>query len=154
MNEKPFDASIGLRKKFASIVATGDSDGNPVTLTDAYVAVYDRSHIDRQRARINAGRVFRRKSTQLFLQEILENCRDKFIELSPAAQERLDALSCSAESEKVKLQANLEILDRAGLKPPQRVEVGTVGVFGSLSAEDIREEVRNRLEGNKDGSNE
>lgn len=38
-------------------------------------------------------------------------------------------LAISAESEAVRVQAAKDLLDRAGLKPPERVEAAVVGAF-------------------------
>ena len=75
-----------------------------------------------------------------------EAVRLQLIAEAPAAFERLKILSETASGEKVKLEANLQILDRAGLKPPQRVEQIQIGLWGSLSQEDMRSLVKRRLE--------
>lgn len=77
---------------------------------------------------------------------IQEAVRLQIITEAPAAFVRLKELAENAKGEKVKLEANLEILDRAGLKPPARVEQISIGLWGSLSQEDMRNLVRRRIE--------
>jgi len=71
--------------------------------------------------------------------------RAKFVELAPEALERIEALARDATQEKVKLQANLEILDRAGLAAPQRVEISAIGIFGEAKVEDIAAIIRQNM---------
>lgn len=75
-----------------------------------------------------------------------EAVRLQLIAEAPAAFERVKEIAENAKGEKVKLEANLEILDRAGLKPPQRVEQIQIGLWGSLSSQDMREIVKRRIE--------
>jgi hypothetical protein len=77
---------------------------------------------------------------------IQEATRLQIVMEAPAAFERVKQLSESAKGEKVRLDANIEILDRAGLKPPQRVEQIQIGLWGSLSTEDMRNLVKRRIE--------
>jgi len=63
--------------------------------------------------------------------------------------ERVKDLAINAKTERVKLDANLEILDRGGMKSPQRIESLQIGIFGSMNPEDMKEILRKNLEGKK-----
>lgn len=80
------------------------------------------------------------------IEEIQQGLRAQYILLSPEALANLVDLANHAESEKVKLEANKEILYGAGLKPPEQIEMKQVGIFGSASPEDIRDLIRKQLE--------
>lgn len=71
--------------------------------------------------------------------------RAKFVEMAPAAQERLEELAKNADSEKVRLEANIQILDRAGLKPPDKVELAGVGIFGDAPMDEIVKLIQKNL---------
>lgn len=80
-----------------------------------------------------------------YIDQLQQMMRAKFIELAPEALDRIEELAKSATQEKVKLQANLEILDRAGLGAPQRVEISSIGVFGEAKVEDIAAIIRQNM---------
>lgn len=67
----------------------------------------------------------------------------------PDALERVKDLARNAKAERVKLDANLEILDRGGMKAPQRVENLQIGIFGSLDADDLKAILKKNLEEKK-----
>jgi len=69
------------------------------------------------------------------------------VELAPEALDRILDLAINAKQEKVRLQANLEILDRAGLGAPQKVEIAAVGLFGDAQPDDIIKMIRKNMEG-------
>lgn len=58
-------------------------------------------------------------------------------------------LARNAKAERVKLDANLELLDRGGMKAPQRVENLQIGIFGSLEADDLKAILKKNLEEKK-----
>jgi hypothetical protein len=64
----------------------------------------------------------------------------------PEALERVKSLAQNAKTERVKLDANLELMDRGGMKAPQRIESLQIGIFGSLNTEDLKAVLRNNLE--------
>jgi hypothetical protein len=80
------------------------------------------------------------------IEEIQQGIRAQFVLLSPEALDNIINLANNAESEKVRLEANREILWGAGLKPPEQVELKAIGIFGSASVEDIRDMIRAQLE--------
>ena len=80
------------------------------------------------------------------IEEIQQGLRAQYIMLAPEALQNLVDLANNAESEKVKLEANRAILEGAGMRPPQQVELKQVGIFGSASPEDIRDLIRRQLE--------
>lgn len=93
-----------------------------------------------------AYRLLRNKHIKTLIEQIQQDMRSKFVLLAPAALERLEDLAENADSEKVKLEANKEILDRAGLKAPDKVELSLPGVFGSADPEDIKKAIRRKQE--------
>jgi hypothetical protein len=72
--------------------------------------------------------------------------RARFVLIAPEAQERLENLSKTAISEHVRLQANLEILDRAGLDSPKKVELSGLGVFGDAKPDDLKDLIKRKCE--------
>jgi hypothetical protein len=112
----------------------------------AYKEVYDpKKVINDQAARSMGMKVLNRPQVKALVDALQQGVRYQFILMAPAAQERLEDLAVNAKSEKVKLDANIEILDRAGFKPPEKVELATVGIFGSASPDEIREVLRQNL---------
>lgn len=89
-------------------------------------------HGNATRAAIEAG--FSPKSAEQkgcnlksrFALEITVATRKAIIDAVPSALAQLKTLSLEAESESVRLQACKDVLDRAGLKPTDRVETITV----------------------------
>jgi hypothetical protein len=126
--------------KFAQLVASG------VGPTDAYKQVYPDKALRLKRIAVAAYHLAHNPKVREQITIIQEAVRLQLIAEAPAAFDRLKELSENAKGEKVKLDANIEILDRAGLKPPQRVEQIQIGLWGSLSQEDMRSIVKRRLE--------
>lgn len=79
------------------------------------------------------------------IEEIQQGIRLQLVLLAPEALENILALARNAENERVKLDANKEILYGAGMRPPEQVELKTVGIFGSASPEEIRDAIRAQL---------
>lgn len=122
------------------MVATGD------TLVDAFTEAFpDRSHS--KWVHKYAYKVAKDPRIRDQIELIQQAVRAQFVIAAPKAFQNLLDLADNAKGEKVKLQANVEILDRAGLKPPEKVEMLHVGIFGSASNEDIRSLIRGRIEG-------
>lgn len=91
-----------------------------------------------------AYRLLRNPRIKALIEEIQQDMRSKFTLLAPEAMARLEDLAENADSEKVKLQANLEILDRAGLKAPDKVELSLPGIFGDADPEKIKQMIRDK----------
>lgn len=85
-------------------------------------------------------------NVRAYVEQLQQAMRQKFVEMAPSAQIRLEELSLSATSEKVRLEANIQILDRAGMKPPEKVEFSGIGIFGNASIDEIREQLRKSVE--------
>jgi hypothetical protein len=126
--------------KFAQLVAEG------VGPTEAYRRTYPDKVERLKNLRVAAYTLAHNPKVREQIAILQEAVRLQLITEAPAAFERIKQLSESASGEKVKLEANLQILDRAGLKPPQRVEQIQIGLWGSLSTQDMRELVKRRLE--------
>ncbi len=90
--------------------------------------------------------VLSRPKIKGLIEELQQGMRYQFIIMSPAALQRLEDLAMNAVSEKVKLDANLEILDRGGMKPPERVEVVHTGIFGEASLADVKGILKRNLD--------
>lgn len=123
--------------KFAEKVAEGK------TLTDAYKDAHP--EYDGPHAKDLAKKVNKLPKVRAYIDQLQQMMRAKFVELAPEALQRIEDLAMNATQEKVKLQANLEILDRAGLAAPQRVEIATIGIFGEASPEDIAAIIRQNM---------
>ena len=80
------------------------------------------------------------------IEEVLQGCRAQFVFLAPQAIERIQKLSENAESEKVKLEANKDILDRAGLRPPEQIQITQSDVFGSVDLNDIKNYIKSKMD--------
>lgn len=94
----------------------------------------------------DAWRALRHPNIRQLIEEIQQDSRSQFVVMAPEAIDRLLDLAMNAQSEKVRLEANVEIIDRAGLKPPDKVELHHLGVFGDLGTDDIRNMIRKNLE--------
>ena len=74
-----------------------------------------------------------------FAKEINEITRQMIQDSVPAAINQMRVLADSAESESVRLAANKDLLDRAGLKPTERVETQISHVEQASTDELVRE---------------
>lgn len=111
-------------------------------ITESYRRAYPKA--SEKWASTEAYHLMRNPRIKALIEEIQQDTRSKFILLAPAALERLEDLAENADSEVVKLKANQEILDRAGLKAPDKVELSLPGVFGDASPEVIRAMIRDK----------
>lgn len=124
--------------KFATLIANGTPLGDaykeafPEKGSSKYISVY-------------ATRLVRNPKVREYIDIIQQATRMQFIMETPQAFERINELSKSAESEKVRLEATRDILDRGGLKPPERVESLHIGIFGSASTADIKTLIRGKI---------
>jgi hypothetical protein len=133
------------QREFAEYLASGE-----YTKSEAYLKAYGKDNPNIKNPSNHANKLLKSSPRlRTYIEQLQQAMRYKFVEMAPAAQERLESLAASADSEKVKLQANIEILDRAGLKPPERVEMTQVSIFGEASLDDIRNIVRRNLEGDE-----
>ena len=94
----------------------------------------------------DAQKLLRDPRIKDMIDQIQQDCRAQFVIIAPEALERLEELAEGAESEMVKLKANIEILDRGGLGAPQKVELQHLGVFGTMGVDEIKEIVRKNIE--------
>lgn len=111
-------------------------------ITESYRKAYPESHT--KYASVEAYRLLRNPKIKALIEQIQHDLRQKFVLVAPEALQKLIELSQSADSEKVQLEASLELLDRAGLVKVQKVEFSPLGVFGSLDPEDIKKQIRER----------
>lgn len=129
--------------RFAQLVATG------ISPTEAYKQTYPDQALRSKNLTVMAYKLAHNPKVREQITILQEAVRLQLIAEAPAAFDRVRELAENAKGEKVRLDANLEILDRAGLKPPSRVESIQIGLWGSLGAEDIRGLVKRRLENQK-----
>jgi phage terminase small subunit len=94
-----------------------------------------------------AWRLLKNPKIRDLIDQIQQDVRARFVLMAPEALERLENLAKDADSEKVRLEANKEILDRAGLKPPEKVELSHLGIFGGTSLEEVKDIIRSNIEG-------
>jgi len=126
---------------FATLVGQGEG------LSSAYRKAFP-GKAQRHRLDVYAYQLAKNPKVREQISIIQEAVRLQIITEAPAAFERIRELAEGAQHEKIRLDANRDILDRAGLKPPQKVESLHVGLWGSLSQEDVRNMIRNKLENN------
>lgn len=81
------------------------------------------------------------------VEDMQQGMRAQFVLLAPDALNNLWELANSAASEKVRLEANREILYGAGLRPIEEVKLTSSGLFGGTTVDDIRELIRQHIEG-------
>ena len=91
-----------------------------------------------------AYQLLRNPKIKALIEQLQQDMRSKFVLLAPSALHRLEDLAENADSEMVKLQANKEILDRAGLRAPDKVELSMPDIFGSADPEDIKKRIKQR----------
>lgn len=125
--------------KFAQEVAKG------TRLNEAYTLAFPDSKGSKL---VNnyASRLVRNPKVRQEIELLQHAARMQFIMDAPRAAQKMIELSENAKQERVQLEATKDILNRAGLQPPQRVETVAIGIFGSASSEDIRALLRNNLE--------
>ena len=125
--------------KFASLIAGG------VAIPEAYKQAFPDKSSSKWVA-VNAYRLAKNKKIRDYIDTIQQATRLQIILEMPNVFDRVKKLAEGAESERVQLDANLELWDRGGLKAPQRVESVQIGVFGSLDPEDMKKLIKEKLE--------
>lgn len=121
-------------------------------ITESYRRAYPNSSA--KWAAQESYRLMRNPHIKTLLEQLQQDLRAKFTLLAPEALARLEDLAENADSEKVKLAANMEILDRAGLKAPDKVELSLPGIFGDASPESIKKMIRDKQELKEKANNE
>lgn len=129
------------QKKFAEVYAeTNDA-------VKAYkVAYLDDSKKEVKYLKSTAFHKLDNPGVRALIEDIQQAMRAQYIMLAPEALENLVDLAANAENEKVKLDANREILHGAGMKPVDEVTLKAVGIFGGASLEDIKARLRQNME--------
>jgi hypothetical protein len=135
-NDKP----NAQQTKFAQIY----SETNDAIL--AYKTAYPENAAKAKYLNSSAYHKLDNPKVKALIDEIQQGLRAQFIMLAPEALDQLVNLANNAESEKVKLEANKEILYGAGLRPPEQIEMKQVGMFGGASPEAIRDMIRAQLD--------
>ena len=87
-----------------------------------------------------ASSLERRHDIVAELQRLKEELKKKIVEEAPDAFNRLVELSKFARSEKVRLDANKDILNRAGFQEP--VKLQTLAIFSFMTPEQLKEMLR------------
>jgi hypothetical protein len=111
-------------------------------ITESYRKAYPQSAS--KWASTEASHLLRNPRIKSLIEQIQQDMRSKFTLLAPEAMSRLEDLAENADSEKVKLAANLEILDRAGLRAPDKIELSLPGIFGDADPEKIKQMIRDK----------
>lgn len=124
--------------RFAALIASGKS------APDAYKEVFPERSSSKWIAS-NAYRLAKNPKIKEYIDTIQQATRLQIVLELPDALERVKDLAKNAKTERVKLDANLEIMDRGGMKAPQRVESIQIGIFGSLDAEDMKVMLKHNL---------
>ena len=132
----PTEAQLNFAKDVVS--------SNFENITESYKKAYPNASA--KWASQEAYQLLHNRHIKSLIEQIQQDIRSKFTLVAPAAFDQLIDLAENADSEKVKLTAILEILDRGGFTKPNRVELELTGVFGSASPEDIRDEIRRKQE--------
>jgi hypothetical protein len=109
-------------------------------ITESYRKAYPNSKWATQ----DAYKLLRNPRIKGLIEQISQDVRAKFTLLAPEALQRIQDLAENADSEKVKLAANLEILDRGGFRAPDKVELSLPGIFGDANPEAIKKMIKDR----------
>ena len=145
MNRDPNKNQLDFIRKYTEKVS--DMVDNKAAARDSYREVYDpNSKKTTQQIARSTNDILRNPKIKSVIDQIQQGCRLQFTLMAPDALVRLEEMAKNAKGEKVKLQANIEILDRAGLKPPDKVEIAGVGIFGEASLDEIRNILRGNLD--------
>lgn len=136
MSSKPTTQQVTFAKIYSET-------GNAI---EAYKLAYPDSASKAKYINSTAYRKLDNPKIKALIENIQQGLRAQYIMLAPDALNNLVDLANNAESEKVKLEANKEILYGAGLKPPEQISLKAVGIFGSASPEEIRDLIRAQLE--------
>ena len=72
----------------------------------------------------------------------VKSVRDKIKQSTEEAFEKQLSLMRSAEHDFVQLNASKEILDRAGLKPPDKVDIGGTGIPIEIKINHVRPDIK------------
>lgn len=140
LSDKPILSEQNFR--FASLVAGGKS------APEAYKEIFPERSSSKWVA-INAYKLAKSPKIKEYIDTIQQATRLQIVLELPDALERVKELAATAKAERVKLDANLELLDRGGMKAPQRIENLQIGIFGSLQPNDMKELLRKNLKGVK-----
>ena len=81
-----------------------------------------------------------------FIREIEDATRQAMQDAIPGALAQIKELATAADSESVRLQAAKDILDRAGLKPTERIEQVTI----EKSTDELRRELDQLMAGEEE----
>jgi phage terminase small subunit len=135
--EKEWQPTEAQKVFAANVVVT-----NFENITESYRKAYPNA--SDKWASQDAYKLLRNPKIKGLIEQIAQDMRMKFTLLAPEAMARLAELAENADSEKVKLSANLEILDRAGLRAPDKIELSLPGVFGDASPEAIKAMIKDR----------
>lgn len=129
------------QKKFAEIYAeTNDA-------VQAYkVAYLEDSKKEVKYLKSTAFHKLDNPGIRALIDDIQQAMRAQYVMLAPEALDNLVDLATNAENEKVKLDANREILHGAGMRPVEEVTLKAVGIFGGVSLSEIKERLRQNME--------
>ena len=111
---------------------------------DAYAEVYPQLSSSKWLGKY-ASRLAKSPRIREQIELIQQAIKAQFAVMALAAVDRVEELAKDAKNERVKLDANQEILRQGGIIPPQRTESIHIGIFGNASTEDMRALVRNNL---------
>jgi hypothetical protein len=125
---------------FAELIATHKASSIP----EAYTLAFPERSSSKWMVG-NAYRLAKNPKIREYIDTIQQATRLQIALELPEAFERVKDLAQNAKQERVKLDANLEILDRGGMKAPQRVESLQIGIFGSLNPNEMRELLKSNL---------
>lgn len=134
--EKPILSEKNFR--FASLIASGKS------APEAYKEVFPERASSKWMA-ANAYALAKNPKIKEHIDTIQQATRLQIVLELPDALDRVKVLAKDAKQERVRLDANLQILDRGGMKAPQKVESIQIGIFGSLNPDDMKEILRSNL---------
>ena len=132
-----------LNAKEAKFVELVGAQG--FNLSEAYRLVYPEKASSKW-AGIYASKLATSPKIKEQIELLRQAMRAQFAVLALKAVDRVEELAENARNERVKLDANIEILRQAGLAPPQRVENVHIGIFGNASAEDVRHLIRKKVD--------
>lgn len=144
-NQPPITQALEIKimdpskMKFAALVA------DDWTLMDAFKEAFPELSSSKWVSRY-AHRLAKDPKIREQVEELQQAMRVQFIINAPRALDRLEEIAETSKNERVKLDANIEILNRAGMQAPQRIETLHIGLWGRLSSEDIRGMIKSNID--------
>lgn len=107
---------------------------------EAFINAYDRKELSKVAATNKAEAIERRPNVRQYLAELQTIVRECIIAESPHAFDRIINLATTAESERVQLDANRFIVEKAGFKDP--VALASLNIFNIMPRGEVAQAIK------------